>query len=50
LTKAIAAAVAVGDLHVARVAHEALGRLLGADTAVDSVVNLEIERTKRRGE
>jgi hypothetical protein len=31
LTEAIAAAVAAGNLHVARVAHEALGRLLGSN-------------------
>jgi hypothetical protein len=48
LTETIVAAVAAGDLHVARVAHEALGRLLGSDGAIDPVVNLETERAKRR--
>jgi hypothetical protein len=50
LTEAIRVAIAAGDLHVARVAHEALGRLLGSEGVADSVVDLETERTKRRKE
>ncbi len=45
LTEALRAAVAAGDLGVATVAHEALGRLLGA--AKGDVADLEEERAKR---
>ena len=48
LTNAISAAVAAGDLQVARVAHEALGRLI-ADGNSAVVVDLATERAKRRG-
>jgi len=50
LTEAIAAAVEVGDLQVARAAHEALGRLLRSRGTADAVVDLDTERTRRRRE
>jgi len=45
LTESLRAAVAAGDLGVATVAHEALGRLLGG--AKGDVADLEEERAKR---
>jgi len=45
LTEALRAAVAAGDLAVAGVAHEALGRLLGSGKS--EVADLEEERLKR---
>ncbi len=48
LTDAISVAVAAGDLHVARVAHEALGRLLEEpEPGKSSVADLNVERAKR---
>ncbi|WP_437894240.1 hypothetical protein [Sorangium sp. So ce124] len=51
LGEGLAAAVAAGDVETARVAHEAIGRLLGGpafqgEVAVD-VVNLARERERR---
>jgi hypothetical protein len=48
LTETIAAALPAGDLHAARVAHEALGRLLAErDPGASSVTDLASERAKR---
>jgi hypothetical protein len=48
LTTTIAAATAAGDLHAARVAHEALGRLLAEpQRGAPAVPNLASERAKR---
>lgn len=49
LTRAIAAAMAVGDLQVARVADEALGRLVEApERSVAVVADLGAARAKKR--
>ena len=49
LTEAISAAMAAGDLHAARVAHEALGRLLEEpEPGAPVVADLGEERAKRR--
>ncbi len=48
LTKAVSVAVASGDLHVAQVAHKALGRIVGdGDSPV--VADFATEQAKRRG-
>jgi hypothetical protein len=48
LTESISAAIAVGDVHAARVAHEALGRLLAEpEPGVTPVADLGAERAKR---
>lgn len=50
LTETISAATAAGDLHAARVAHEAIGRLLEEpEPGVAGVADLRAERS-RRGE
>ena len=43
----LGAALAEGDLEAARVAHEALGKLLGTDAPRGPVVDLGAERKKR---
>jgi hypothetical protein len=49
LTAGMSAAIAVGDLEVARIAHEAIGRLLGLAPAASAapVVDLAAERARR---
>jgi hypothetical protein len=48
LTEAIVATMAAGDLHAARGAHEALGRLLAApDLGMPAVADLAAERARR---
>jgi hypothetical protein len=48
LTATIATATAAGDLHAARVAHEALGRLLmEAEPGAPTVADFASERAKR---
>jgi hypothetical protein len=48
LAEAVAAASAAGDIHAARVAHDALGRLLGDQTpGTAEVTDLATERAKR---
>jgi hypothetical protein len=48
LTEAISAAMAAGDLHAARVAHEALGRLLEPpDPAGTKVTDLREARARK---
>jgi len=47
LTETISAATAAGDLHAARVAHEALGRLLAPPSDSDAVVALAASRRRR---
>lgn len=48
LNAELGAALDAGDLEAARVAHEALGRLLGAaDTQARPVADLAAERAKR---
>ncbi|MBK8994641.1 MAG: hypothetical protein IPM35_02670 [Myxococcales bacterium] len=51
LNAELAAALAAGDLEAARVAHEALGRLLGASQAGERavVIDLAAEQAKRGG-
>jgi hypothetical protein len=50
LSAAIAAATSAGDLHAARVAHEALGRLLAEpEPGARAVADLASERAKRGG-
>lgn len=45
-----AAAVAAGDLEAARIAHEAMGRLLASATVAPAgVVDLAVERARRGG-
>jgi hypothetical protein len=46
LAAGITAAVASGDLEAARVAHQAIGKLLGSG-GVPAVVDLDAERVKR---
>jgi hypothetical protein len=48
LTSAVRDAAAAGDLGAARVAHEALGRLLSEPGAASAVVDLNVERERRR--
>jgi hypothetical protein len=49
LNEAARAALAGGDLHAARVAHEALGRLLAdPEPGTPAVADLAAERAKRR--
>lgn len=49
LTAALTVATAAGDLHAARVAHEALGRLLAEpEPGAPTVTDLGEERAKRR--
>jgi hypothetical protein len=51
LTETIAAATGAGDLHAARVAHEALGRLLATpDPDVAEVTDIGAERARRKGD
>ena len=48
LAEAVAAAIAAGDLHAARVAHEAIGRLIAEpDPAARCVADLDSERRNR---
>jgi hypothetical protein len=47
LSRGMTAALAAGDLEAARVAHEAIGKLLGSPGGA-AVVDLEVERTRRR--
>jgi hypothetical protein len=48
LAETIAVAMPAGDLHAARVAHEALGRLLAEpEPGAPSVADLASERAKR---
>ena len=42
----LGAALAVGDIEAARIAHEALGRLLGTDAPTAAVSDLAAERRK----
>ncbi len=50
LTDAVAAAIEAGDLHAARVAHEALGRLIAEpEKGAAAVTDLGSERSKREG-
>ncbi len=50
LTASLAEAMAVGDLEAARIAHEAIGRLLREDPGNDSaeVVDLTARRPPRK--
>jgi len=48
LTNAVRDAAAAGDLAAARVAHEALGRLLTEPGSASAVVDLNAERERRR--
>jgi len=48
LAASVLAATAAGDLHAARVAHEALGRLLAQEPGGPAVTDLAAERAKRR--
>lgn len=47
LGQAIASATAAGDLEAARIAHEALARLLGPPGAAGGVVDLSAARARR---
>jgi len=47
LTEAVRAAIEAGDLHVARVAHEALGRLIAEPQPGAAVENLNSARGER---
>jgi hypothetical protein len=48
LTETITTAAAAGDLHAARVAHEALGRLLAEpEPGASEVADLATERARR---
>jgi len=44
LSRAMGAALTAGDLDAARVAHEAIGKLLAAPTDRSAVVDMEAER------
>jgi len=49
LTDTLSSATSAGDLHAARVAHEALGRLLAEpEPGSPTVTDLSEERAKRR--
>lgn len=47
LNAELGAALAAGDLEAARVAHEAIGRLLGAPGAAGDVADLAAARARR---
>ena len=49
LSADMGAALAAGDMEAARVAHDAIGRLLGAPGAPAAVVDLAAERERRAG-
>jgi hypothetical protein len=49
LSAALPACLAVGDVEAARVAHEAIGRLLGSTGTPAAVVDLAAERERRAG-
>ncbi|HTN84190.1 MAG TPA: hypothetical protein VL242_10905 [Sorangium sp.] len=50
LAEGMRAALAEGDLEAARIAHETIGRLLGAPGAdAGSVIDLAAERSRRGG-
>lgn len=50
LAEDLRAAVLAGDVEAARVAHEAIGRLLGGEVAGEgSVIDLAAERNRRDG-
>ncbi|XXX73304.1 hypothetical protein WMF30_37220 [Sorangium sp. So ce134] len=50
LAEGMRAALAEGDVEAARIAHETIGRLLGAPGAhAGGVIDLAVERTRRGG-
>ena len=49
LSAGMTSALAVGDMEAARVAHEAIGRLLGSPSTPAGVVDLAAERERRAG-
>jgi hypothetical protein len=49
LSADMGAALAAGDTEAARVAHEAIGRLLGLPGPGAEVVDLAVERERRAG-
>jgi hypothetical protein len=49
LSAGMTAALSAGDLEAARVAHDAIGRLLGSTAPPAAVVDLAVERERRAG-